>query len=217
MPRDVADGHSNFLLTCQDGGSEIIEESLNHYSSNCVRTVPKPYPLRRLGLASERKADSPSCSKHKERAITNGACGNDASPLGAGGRLPEADSKGIELRQPAKLRGPEESRNSENTGPSRFPLRCGTAIHETVRLPRGLISRDRWPPPCDNSTLPSSRGQLHIPTECSTRPPPPSSRPIRTVCRLQASAISFPLIVSYQGAQVWIGDGPAEFMATNRR
>jgi len=62
------------------------KSSQNHHTPNCARTVPKPYPLRRLGLASERKADSPSCCKHKEWARINGAFGSHADPLGAGGR-----------------------------------------------------------------------------------------------------------------------------------
>ena len=49
---------------------------------NCAKT----HPLDCLGFASERKADSPSCCKHEEWALTNGAFGRHASPLGAGGR-----------------------------------------------------------------------------------------------------------------------------------
>ena len=64
----------------------LLAASLPSPSTGLCQNCAKTHPLDCLGLAIERKAGSPSCCKHKEWAITNGAFGSHASPLGAGGR-----------------------------------------------------------------------------------------------------------------------------------
>src|SRR5882724_10727466 len=60
-PRPIV---SEFTGVCQCANKTVsLGGSPPGFASRCVRTVPKPYPFEPLGLALERKADSPSCWK----------------------------------------------------------------------------------------------------------------------------------------------------------
>ena len=56
-PRPIV---SEFTGVCQCANKTVsLGGSPPGFASRCVRTVPKPYPFEPLGLALERKADSP--------------------------------------------------------------------------------------------------------------------------------------------------------------